>query len=395
MKKIGLVTVTYVNNFGSHLQSFALQQVIKSLGYEPEIISAKGVSGDISKRRMKYLLTRIFDISELRSYYTTLKIKIAPFIDKEFGRILANRAGVFNQFAKNAFEISPVSNSWAEMTKMCKSRYSTVIIGSDQNWRPANIAGGYYTIEYVPDEINKAAYSTSFGISRIIPAQRKKAKFFLGRINHLSVREDTGQKIIKELIGRDVPVVCDPTLLLKKEEWESYIEQKSQVDLRKETATPYILCYFLGESQQNREFALKLKQKTGYRIVSVLYGEERYYKEDPKYYDLGLSAMGPLDFVNLISKAQYVCTDSFHGCAFSLVFEKQFYAFYKSAQGSKMSVNSRLDSMLGWAGVTNRIIKGDIELTDSLLSPIDYKKVRKKLEDKRKMSITFLKNSLI
>lgn len=391
--KIGIVTVTYVNNFGSHLQTFALQQTIRSMGFQTEIISPKGLSKEISKRRYAYLLSRLYDFNELKSYSSVLKIKIAQRLDKGFGRALKQRAQKFISFAEKEYKFSPITSSWAELTNLCKG-YSAVVIGSDQNWRPANIAGGYYTIEYVPEDINKVAYSTSFGISRVIPSQNEKAKFFLSRINHLSVREDSGRRIIKDLIDRDVPVVCDPTLLLAKSEWERYIETESQTDLTDIVQTSYILCYYLGENPMHRQFAKKLREKTGYKIVSILMGEERYYKEKEDCYDISVSSIGPLDFVNLISHAKYVCTDSFHGCAFSLLFQKELFAFYKSSTNSKMSVNDRLDSMLGWAGVKNRIIKDDVEITDSLLEPIDYEDVEKRIEEKREMSMQFLRKSL-
>lgn len=395
MKKIGIVTVTYVNNFGSHLQSFALQEVIRKLGYGTEIINPKGLNKDIGKRRFIYLLSRWHDIAELKSYFGLIKTKVASKFIKRFRKLLQERSNTINLFASKEYTFSPIVNTWEDMTKMCAERYSTVIIGSDQNWRPANIAGGYYTIEYVPDEINKVAYSTSFGIARVIPSQYEKAKFFLGRINHISVRENTGQKIIKEILNRDVPVVCDPTILLKKEEWRKFIALKKQTNLIDITNIPYILCYFLGENKEHREFAKRLRNITGYKIVSILMGEQRYFIEKKDSYDIDIINIGPLDFVNLIDKAQYVCTDSFHGCAFSLIFQKQFYAFYKTEQGSKMSVNSRLDSMLGWAGVANRIIKGRVEISDKLLQPIQYKEVTKRLEEKREMSMSFLEKSLL
>lgn len=395
MKKIGLVTVTYVNNFGSHLQSFALQQVIKSLGFETEIINSKGLNKEINKRRFYYLLSRWYDIVELKSYFRRIKVMVALKFDKKFRRLIQERNEIFNSFAKTEYTFSPIVNSWGEMTNMCAERYSTVIIGSDQNWRPANIAGGYYTIEYVPEQVNKVAYSTSFGISRVIPAQNERAKYFLGRINHISVREDTGQKIIKDLLGISVPVVCDPTILVRKEDWRKYVKLKKQTDLDDVTNIPYILCYFLGENKEHRDFAKRLKIKTGLKIVSIMMGEGRYYYENKDSYDIGKIAIGPLDFVDLIDKAQYICTDSFHGCAFSLIFQKQFYAFYKTKQGTKMSVNSRLDSMLGWAGVSHRIIKGHVEITDELLQPINYIEVSNKIEYKREMSMSFLKKSLL
>lgn len=393
-KKIGLVTVTYVNNYGSHLQSFALQHVIRSLGYDTEIITPEGLKDDISKRRFRYLLSRWYDFGELKGYMGVALTRLMYKLNKNLGSIIKQRDVYFKAFAEREYVFSPVAKTWGELSSLCEERYSTVVIGSDQNWRPANIAGGYYTIEYVPDYVNKVAYSTSFGISRVIPAQREKAKFFLERIDHISVREDSGQKIIKELTNIDVPVVCDPTILLKKEEWLDYIEKKSQRNFDKETKEPYILCYFLGKSRKAREFALRLKQKTGLRILYILFEEEKYHIEDPKYYDSGVYAMGPLDFVNLISRAQYVCTDSFHGSAFSLIFHKELYAFYKTSKKSKMSVNSRIDSMLGWAGVKERIISQDVDITDDLLKPIDYKEVEKRIEAKREMSMCFLKESL-
>lgn len=393
MNKIGLVTVTYVNNFGSHLQSFALQQVIRSLGYDVEIITPKGIEKDIEKRRFRYLLSRFYDINELKSYISVFEKKLAKIYDKKFAKLIDSRNKVFTDFANKEYVLSSVAHTWEELSKLC-SGYSSVIIGSDQNWRPANIAGGYYTIEYVPDNVNKVAYSTSFGIPKVISSQKEKAKFFLDRINHLSVRENSGQRIIKELLDRDVPVVCDPTILVSKSEWEEYIKTKSQTDINAVTKAPYILCYFLGENQMHRRFAQKLKEKTGYKIVSILYGEGRHYQESPEFYDIPLYSVGPLDFVNLISKAQYMCTDSFHGCAFSLIFQKELFAFYKTSSKSKMSVNDRLDSMLGWAGVKGRIISEEVEITEALLKPIDYLEVGKRMEEKREMSMLFLRNSL-
>lgn len=393
MKKIGLVTVTYVNNFGSHLQSFALQQVLRSLGCDTEVISIKGLSKQIKKRRLRYVLSRIFDLNEMKDYFITGKIKIAKIFNKDFRRTINKRNSYFKKFEEKAYSFSLDAKTWNELTSLCESTYSTVIVGSDQNWRPANIAGGYYTLEFVPLDINKVSYSTSFGISKVIPSQIEKAKYFLNRINHLSVRENSGCKLVQDLTGKDCIVVCDPTILLTKEQWSSYIDQYSQIDISKYTRETYILCYFLGTNKEQREYAKFLKEKTGLKIVSLLYGEGRYYEESPEFYDEALINAGPLDFVNLIKNASYVCTDSFHGCAFSLIFEKQLYAFYKTKQGSKMSVNDRLNTMLGWAGLSNRII-ADPSIQKEL-PLIDYGVVNQNVDKMRNMSMQFLKNSIM
>lgn len=98
MKRIGILTVTYVNNFGSHLQSFALQQVLQSLGFETEIITPKGVSGDILRRRFRYLLSRWYDIGELKSYFNLVKVKVACVIDRNYANIRRQRADAFSNF---------------------------------------------------------------------------------------------------------------------------------------------------------------------------------------------------------------------------------------------------------------------------------------------------------
>ena len=288
--------------------------------------------------------------------------------------------------------MSDDASSWEELSKMCEDKYSTVIVGSDQNWRPANIAGGYYTLEFVPEDVNKMAYSTSFGISKVVVGQKEKARYFLNRLNHISVRENSGSEIVKELTGKGCLVVCDPTILMTKEQWSPYIAEYSQIDISNIAKEPYILCYFLGTSQEQREYSLFLKKETGLKIVSIQLGEGRYYKEKKEYYDEAIVNAGPLDFVNLIKNAQYVCSDSFHGCAFSLIFERQLYAFYKTNPGSKMSVNDRLDTMLGWAGLKDRIITNPAE--KRILPEIDYSIANINIEKEREMSIQYLKQSL-
>lgn len=392
MKKIGLVTVTYVNNYGSHLQSFALQQVVRSMGYDTEIISIKGLSNQIKRKRLKYVLSRFYDLKEMKDYFITAKRNVAKVFDREFNDLLQKRSVYFQKFASKAYTMSDDASSWDELSKMCEDKYSTVIVGSDQNWRPANIAGGYYTLEFVPEDVNKMAYSTSFGISKVVTDQKEKARYFLNRLNHISVRENSGSEIVKELTGKGCLVVCDPTILMTKEQWSPYITEYSQIDISIIAKEPYILCYFLGTSQEQREYSLFLKKETGLKIVSIQFGEGRYYKEKKEYYDEAIVNAGPLDFVNLIKNAQYVCTDSFHGCAFSLIFEKQLYAFYKTNPGSKMSVNDRLDTMLGWAGLKDRIIANPSE--KRILPEIDYSIINKNIEKEREMSMQYLKQSL-
>ena len=143
------------------------------------------------------------------------------------------------------------------------NNYRGVVLGSDQVWNPQNLEMNYYTLNFVPDDMPKITYAPSFGVSKIPKNQVNRTKNYLNRIKHISVREIAGAKIIKEITGRDVPVVCDPTALLSKEQWNKI---KSNKVYSKEK---YIFCYFLGSNRQHRIFAEKIAKELGYKIISI------------------------------------------------------------------------------------------------------------------------------
>ena len=141
-------------------------------------------------------------------------------------------------------------------------------------------------------------------------------------------------------------LACDPTLLLTKEEWQK-IAVKDK----------YILCYFLGKSIEHRKFAEKLKQKTGYKIVSLNHADE-YVKYSDIFADETPYDIGPRQWINLIENAEYVCTDSFHGTIFSLINNKNFFTFERyNSKNSKISTNSRIYSLLETVQLKERLIK--------------------------------------
>lgn len=307
--------------------------------------------------------------------------------DKKYRHIYINRAKQFRLFGQKHYNIAKKVNGWEGLTEQCKESYSAVVIGSDQLWRSANIAGGFYTLEFVPDEINKIAYATSFGLDHVVDQQKEKAKLFLKRINHISVREASGQKIVKELLGRSIPVVNDPTLLLKPDKWDKYIPQSPIIEGK------YIFCYFLGTNTEHWEFVKRLKKKTRIKIVGVPYGE-KYKKGATDFLDVIPESIGPFEFVNLIKNATYICTDSFHGCAFSINYNKNLFAFYKFAKKGKMSTNSRIDNLLAWTGLSHRIMTGNEKIESNMLGDIEYSDVNKRLDSMRQMSLQYLITSL-
>lgn len=388
MKKVGIVSCYFQHNYGSMLQAYATQMALDKMGIDNETINIAGFSGEIKKAKIKYFVKASLtsDIIFLK-FGMAKNLLIKKFSKSDYVMKTKVRNQKFDVFCKREFRLSEKYPSKVELSKKCKNNYSAILVGSDQLWLPGNIAADYYTLNFVPDDINSIAYSTSFGQSSLPKDTAKKASIFLKRIKHIGVREETGQELVKQLAGRTVPVVCDPTLLFTGAEW-MVIQEK--VAIIKE---PYILCYFLGKNSRHRDFAKRLKKETGCKIVALTHMDE-YVKGDDKYADITPYDIDPADFLNLIRNASYVCTDSFHCSLFSILYKKIFFAFRRYTEKTKQSTNSRLDTLFKLAGITGRLKNGDEDITNCLNQKIDFEKAHEKLERVRKASYGYLSKAI-
>lgn len=389
MEKIGIVAVTYKDNFGSALQTYATQYTLEKLGYECSIFEIKGIHKQIKLKKIFFYASRIFQQDELKYIIENFKSRTRKTVTSPSDKYAENmviRHEKFVDFNNNRFHMMETQNSWAGL-KMQAAKKKCVVVGSDQLWRPSNIAGRYYTLEFVPDNVKKIACATSFGVSKLPKCQLKHAKFFLNRIEYISVREDTGNKIIKKITGRDIPVVCDPTMLLDAKSWMQ-IQQKTPI-----AKGNYILCYFMGDNPEHREFAKKLKKKTGYRIIGLLHGAT-YIQSDENFADEMPYDIGPAEFINLIRNAEYICTDSFHGTVFSILNNRKFFSFRRYRDTSEFSTNDRLYTLLNWTGLSDRMLCGNEDVDECIAKKIDFETVLVKVADKRKKLIDYLICSL-
>lgn len=389
MKKIGLAVVTYKDNFGSALQTYATQYTLQQLGYETGIFEIKGVHKIINRRKIFFYLRRVFELDELKYMFDNVVSRFRKKRQKAgdaYAQNMAVRHQKYVDFNKTWLKFLPQQNTWNDLIKQ-SSTVDSVVVGSDQLWRPSNIAGGYFTLEFVPDNIKKIAYATSFGVSVIPPVLRKKTKSFLKRIDFISTREDSGKKIVKEMIGRDIPVVCDPTMLLDADQWMTIQEEKPFADGK------YILCYFMGENPEHRSFAKKLKEKTGCKIIALLHGAT-YVASDENFADETPYDVGPSEFINLIRNAEYICTDSFHGTVFSILNSRKFFSFRRYSDKSEFSTNDRLHTLLKWTGLSDRMLYGSENVDEFCDKQIDYDSVLSKIAEKRKMSMEYFTTAL-
>lgn len=388
MNKIAIVSCYFQHNYGSMLQAYATQIALDKLGYENETINISGFNSEIKKAKNLYFAKASLTSDILLSKAGMVKNFLIKRIFKS--KYTANskiREKKFNTFSKANFRLSPVYRSKVELGNICQKKYLSVIVGSDQLWLPGNIAADYYTLNFVPQTVNTIAYATSFGQASLPKDSAAKASVFLKKIRHISVREESGQKLIKQLTGRSVPVVCDPTLLFTGDEWMAIQKKEAIVKDR------YILCYFLGNNPHHRKFAKRLKVETSCKIIALTHLDE-YVKSDEGYADSTPYDIDPADFLNLIRNAEYVCTDSFHCSVFSILYKRQFFTFRRYNRNTKQSTNSRLDTLFHLTGINGRLLTGDEKIQDCLKIETDFDAVHKRLELVRQESYAYLKRAL-
>jgi len=385
-QKIGVVANHKTINYGTMLQALATQRALERLGFTVETINLEGIEGDIKSRKMHYFRTQMSKKDLLESKLPYLKKQIRAKLNHGFAEQLRKREMVFRAFREEQFPMSEICKDREELSRLSR-KYDTVLVGSDQIWLPSNIAADVFTLNFVPEEINKVAYASSFGVSNLPQIQEKVAGAFLNRINHVSVRELSGQRIVEAMAKREVPVVCDPTMLFTGEEWMRIIPK---MKVRKE---PYIFCYFLGNNPEQREWASQVREKTGLQIVAPLHMDE-YIKSDVRFPDLSPFDMGPKEFLNYIREAEYVITDSFHGTVLSVLNGKRVFTFDRFRKNAAVSTNTRIDSLYMLLGIPERHINADANVDECIAMPAEYDAAWARIDSLRKDSWKYLKTAL-
>ncbi len=384
-KKVGIVSCYFKHNYGSMLQAYATQKVLDNMEIPNETINIDE-NIDFANGKKKYYMSQITNIPFIKSKLGMVKLKLDKKINKNLGNNIQIRDNKYKEFEKN-FKLTKPYKTYKELSAQC-ANYSDVIVGSDQLWLPVNVVADYYTLNWVPDNVNKVSYATSFGVSTVPDKYKNDYKKFLNRINCLSTREEAGIKLVEQLSDNKATLVCDPTLLLNKKEWMDI--QKEEPIIKEK----YILCYFLGKNIEHRKFAERLKEKTGCKIVSLNHADE-YVKYSDKFCDYAPYDIGPAEWINLIRNAEYVCTDSFHGTVFSLINNTKFFTFERySNKNSKVSTNSRIYSLLGIVDLKERILSGTEDVDDVIKMQINFDNVNEKIDKFRESSKIFLKNSI-
>lgn len=389
-KKIALICNTYIRNYGSVLQSLATFQTIRNMGYHVDVVNYEDYPSLKAKLEILFRLKlpMLMDISFVLKKIQN-KLSMAEG-NKKYLQIVKKRNAVFDEYVKHHFAFTEPCAKVSDV-KSAIFAYDAVVIGSDQLWGPADIIRDYHTLNFVPISKRKISYATSFGVSIIPKFLRKRTASFLKRLDDISVREDSGAKIVKELMNWDVPVVVDPTLLLTSSDWDNVIG----TNVKRKIEGKYIFCFFLGDNSGQRDLSKKISKQLGLPIVSIQHMDE-YVKRAEGFADFDINDASPAEFIDLIKHAELVLCDSFHASVFSIQYHKSFYTFDRYNPKSSNARNSRIETLLKRLGISQRHITnvGNVNLDSLLVENIDYDKVNKLLEKWRINSYEYLKVSL-
>lgn len=262
-----------------------------------------------------------------------------------------------------------------KIKKDLNNRYDYFIAGSDQIWNPYWLKNSTEFLQFA-DRNKRIAYAASFGVSEIKPDKVEMVRRGLNGIDYISVREQAGAKIVKDLTGKDVPVLVDPTLLLTAEEWERVMERPSWYRDEK-----YILVYFLSKLPDKiKKDIQNLAEKYKLKIVDLM------DKENIDYY-----CFPPSEFLYLIKNCSLMYTDSFHGTVFSILNKRPFVTF--SREGG-MNMDSRIDTLLSMFNLQNRKISKENNYEIANPMEIEYPDIEAILNRERQRSKEFLCKAL-
>lgn len=379
-KTIGLLSLQWMNNYGTIIQTYALQKAIEGKGHYVEYIS---YLPNKNKTKTNPLISLIKgfpnSLKKLMPYFNN---RIVEFRMKSIEAETKEKHRRFEDFRERYIIIGKNKYYSSEQLISTPPEYDIFITGSDQIWSPnVSYANEIYLLNFVNDAKRKNAYASSLGTTNLTSAYKKRLIENLINFNSLSCREKSGAKLLTELLDRNVTEVVDPTMLLKEEELTEIAEK------RREIPDKYILCYFLGHKRWHRDFAQELANEQGLPIYYVGHDSYELNKRN------SLWDVGPGEFVYLIMNASYICTDSFHGSVLSILFHKSLFGFCKRDDSEETSDNSRMKDLYKKFRIEHRLI-GDKNVSTYNREEIDYEVVDKILEKERELSWNYL-NSIL
>lgn len=361
MLKIGKITLDGYFNYGNVLQNYALYWKLKKYGE----VDCVWISEDNFLPRVWYK----WSYKDLIKLFLNWRGVRSNLFSLYHGMEMV-RQGKFKDWCDRNINIKQISDSLSTLDE-----YDYLVVGSDQVWNPANKCIKEYFLTFVPKD-KRISYAASISAPEIPKDKRAIYKDGFTNMAHISMREQQGAELVREISGRDVSVVVDPTLLLTPDDWRKVSRQPAWYH-----DGEYILTYFLGKRP---EVVASLEKETGLKVVNLL---------DKDVYEHYVT--GPDEFLWAIEHAKLLYTDSFHGTVFSILFRTPFVVCNRIGNEVEEKMGSRIDTLLGYFGLEKRRgTKANNYIVSNPLEVPDWSKVDEVLLRERQRANDYLCKAL-
>lgn len=348
---IGIVTVYNIENCGSCLQAFALSNIIENMGHEVSFIK-------LSKRGTTHTISH--HVIESMKRIVKLRFSEVPIEWKRY-----------KAFCKIQKSFTETAENSSAMDKI-----DCIILGSDTIWnidtkRFNNEMDLFFGLRFPEKKVISYAVSIA-NTPKEKFINNKKAIQGAKKLADISVRDNATYDMVKNVFNINPTMVCDPTLLLRKDDYNFLIKDKKAF-----SDSPILIYYFGNLPTETIEKIKVLKKKIGKKIIS--FGQYR------KWCDINLP-YDPYLFIQCYRDCSFVITNTYHGTIFSLIYEKNFADY---GQGKK-----KIEHLLGSMGAENAFADNNDDLTLFYTDRLNYNVINKKITEQQNISMEFLKRNL-
>lgn len=372
---IGLINLQITDNYGANLLAFAMEKTVSSISDGREVITVNAATKPKSLTFEEKINQKAdFFLAKIKKY----KLKTLPMFvinkkrDKYQTEINAEKSPKFKEFRRKYLHISELCFTAEEIKRL---PINTVIVGSDIVWQPDRIknAADVFLASGFDDTYKKIAYAASLSTddTHALAPYKEIYRQGLNNLDCISIRESNNKAFLSTLTDKEIKTCCDPVFLLSADQWRD-IEKKPAIQ------DEYIFVYLLGKCSSGIKAAKKLAKAKNLKIVfcsdeNIQFGNNSINK----------TACSPEEFVGLIDNSEYVITNSFHAIVYSIIFQKQFKAYFRQAQNFKLT--SLLDRLH---------LKDRYDADKAIDDEIDYNAVYRILEKEKADAVQYLKNAL-
>lgn len=360
MKKVGIITFHRAENFGAVMQTYALQEALRSFGAESFIIDHR--NGNIESQ---YHILNPSILWSRKNVLVSLMNYLGRFKSLKSRRI--KKKGYID--FRNEYLNVVAESKWKEC--------DVLITGSDQVWN-LHLTGGFDDFYFLnlPHVKNQKrisyAASSDKDPKELLKQNSELVTAALENFDRLSVREEFLKDKLQKLIDRDMAVLPDPTFLLDVSKYDEIAIKPKEKG--------YVCVYHMTPASEGRELAERIASKLGLDVVELFGGYEVI-----KSGHICKADLSPRELLGYLKYADQIVTTSFHGIAFSVKFGKNFWVIDKGD-------NFRQKNILNKLGLNDRLVRNPDDV--NIDEPIDYSKVEERLSDMIFASIQYLENAL-